>query len=465
MLQRFPFCSWLAGWTAVSAGAALLFAPLVQANPPSDETLALVGERLIDGNGGPAIEKGVLVLQAGRIVAAGSVDSVKLPSDGRRVDLSGKTIIPGLISAHSHLGLVQGDSAANPANYTRENVARQLAQYERYGITAVMSLGVNRDILYTWRDEQRAGHLPGADIFTADRGLGVPGGAPPFPVPPDQMYRPKTPDEARADVREMAARNPDILKLWLDDIFGTMPKMEPAIYTAAIAEAHAAIDEAHQHGLRMAAHIFYLDDAKALLKAGVDVIGHSVRDQPVDEEFIKLMTARPIPYIATLSLDESQYIYADHPAWMDEPFFTKAVDPALLAIWRSPAYAAKVRDNPNTPKEHAALATAMQNLMTLHDAGVFISFGTDSGAMPTRIAGFDEHRELQLMVQAGMSPMEAIVAATKSAAATIGDAANRGTLEPGKRADFLVLGANPLDDIKNTEKIVAVWHGGVEVPR
>jgi imidazolonepropionase-like amidohydrolase len=214
----------------------------------------------------------------------------------------------------------------------------------------------------------------------------------------------------------------------------------------------------------MAGHIFYLDDAKALLKAGLDVIGHSVRDRGVDEEFIALMTARKIPYIPTLTLDESQFIYAQQPPWMNEPFFTQAVDPALLAIWRSPAYAAKVRDNPNTPKERAALKTALLNLVTLHDAGVLISFGTDSGAMPTRIAGFDEHRELQLMVQAGLSPMQAIVAATKVAAETIGDGANRGTLEAGKRADFLVLTANPLDDIRNTEKLEAVFHGGVSKP-
>jgi imidazolonepropionase-like amidohydrolase len=443
---------------------ALLGAPIAEAAAPPSDTTVLTGARIIDGNGGAPIEKGVLVLRGGRILAVGAAGAFKVPRPAVTFDLSGRTIMPGLISAHSHLGLIQGVSAANPANYTRENVAHQLAQYERYGVTAVMSLGVNRDILYIWRDQQRAGQLPGADIFTADRGLGVPGGAPPFPVPGDQMYRPKNPDEARADVREMAARHPDLLKLWLDDIFGTLPKMQPAIYTAAIAEAHASIDEAHQQGLRMAAHIFYLNDAKALLKANVDVIAHSVRDQPVDAEFIALMTARKIPYIATLSLDESQFIYAEHPAWMDERFFMDAVDPALLATWRSPAYAAKVRDNPNTPKERAALAVAMQNLLTLHDAGVLISFGTDSGALPTRIAGFEEHRELQLMVQAGLSPLQAITAATKVAAETIGDGTNRGTLEAGKRADFLVLKANPTENVKNTEQIEAVWHGGVEVP-
>jgi imidazolonepropionase-like amidohydrolase len=304
--------------------------------------------------------------------------------------------------------------------------------------------------------------MGGADIFTADRGLGVAGGAPPFPLP-TQVYRPATPDEARAAVREMAARHPDMLKLWLDDLFGQAPKMEPEIYQAALAEAHAAIDEAHRSGFRMAAHVFYLGDAKALLAAGIDVIAHSVRDLPVDEEFISAMKARHVPYIATLSLDESQFIYAEHPAWMDTPFFVAAAASELLAKWRAPEYALKMRANPATAKNKAAFAMALRNLKALREAGVTLGFGTDSGAFPTRLAGFGEHRELQLLVEAGLTPLEAIVCATRNAAETIGDADRRGTLIAGKRADFVVLQANPLDDIQNTTKIEAVWHGGRKV--
>jgi imidazolonepropionase-like amidohydrolase len=425
--------------------------------------IALSGARIIDGSGRPPIENGVLVVEGDRLVAVGAVGEIPVPKDAEVVDLHGRTVIPGLISAHSHLGLVNGASTAAPKNYTLENVSRQLVQYESYGVTAVMSLGCNSDALYGWRDEQRKGRLGGADIFTADRGLGVTGGAPPFPLP-TQVYRPANPDEARADVREMAARHPDLLKLWLDDLFGKAPKMEPEIYQTAVAEAHAAIDEAHRSGYRMAAHVFYLGDAKALLAAGIDVIAHSVRDLPVDEEFITAMKARHVPYIATLALDESQFIYADHPAWMDSPFFIAAVAPELLATWRSPEYAQKMRANPATPKNKAAFAMALQNLRALHAAGVTLSFGTDSGAMPTRLAGFGEHRELQLLVGAGLTPLEAIVCATRNAAETIGDADRRGTLVVGKRADFIVLAANPLDDIHNTTKIEAVWHGGRKIP-
>ncbi len=422
--------------------------------------IAFTGATVVDGSGGAPMENATLVIDGQRIVAVGRGEGMSIPVGARVIDLRGKTIIPGLISAHSHLGLVNGASTASAENYTRENVARQLAQYERYGVTAVMSLGVNRDVLYQWRDEQRLGQLGGADIFTADRGLGVAGGAPPFPLPGDQVYRPANAAEARAAVREMAARRPDLIKLWLDDVFGTLPKMQPEIYQAAIAEAHAAVAEAHEHGLRVAAHVFYLADARALLDAGVDILAHSVRDLPVDDAFATGMKAKHVAYIPTLALDESQFIYAEHPAWMDESFFTGAVDPALLATWLSPAYVEKIRGGAATPKNRAAFAMAMKNVKTLHDAGVFIALGTDSGAMPTRVAGFAEHRELQLMVAAGLSPMDALVAATAGSARVIGQESWRGTLAPGKRADFLVLDANPLDDIRNTMRLSAVWHDG-----
>lgn len=379
-----------------------------------------------------------------------------VPAEAKRIDLTGKTIMPGLISVHSHLGLVMGESVAPEENFTRENVAAQLAQFERYGVTAVLSLGNNQDTLYTWREEQRRGRLAGADIFTADRGIGVPSSGPPLEKA-NPIYRPKTPDEARQAVRESAARHPDLLKIWVDDFFGSVAKMAPDIY-------RSVIDEAHRHQLRVASHLFYLSDAKALVANGIDVIAHSVRDQMVDAEFIQTLKEKGVPNLSTLSLDESQYIYAEHPAWMEEPFFTRAVEPAVLAKWLSPAYAAKIRHDPNTPRHKAAAAIGQQNTKLLFDGGAFLAMGTDSGAVPTRVIGFAEHRELQLLVQAGLEPMDAIVIATRNSARALGDEKNRGTLEAGKRADFLVLSGNPLDQIKNTETIEAVWHGGQPVP-
>jgi imidazolonepropionase-like amidohydrolase len=256
-------------------------------------------------------------------------------------------------------------------------------------------------------------------------------------------------------VRELAGHHADIVKIWIDDNFGKFAKMQPDVYGAVI-------DECHKHGLRVAAHVFYLADAKALVAAGVDVLAHSVRDLPVDTELVNALKSRGVFYIPTLSVDESFFVFAEHPEVLGDEFFKHAVSPELVQMFQSQDYRDKVKANPSVPKEKAAFAVAQGNLKTLHDAGVHIAFGTDSGANPERIAGWGEHHELELMVRAGLSPMDAIVAATQTSAAVI-KASDRGTLEAGKRADFLVLAADPTADIRNTRQLVSVWHGGREI--
>jgi imidazolonepropionase-like amidohydrolase len=231
--------------------------------------------------------------------------------------------------------------------------------------------------------------------------------------------------------------------------------MPPDVYAAVI-------DECHKHGLRVAAHVFYLADAKALVADGVDVLAHSVRDLPVDTELIAALKKHRVSYIPTLDVDESFFLFAEQPDVLRDDLFRHAVSSELLEMFRSQAYRDKVAANPNVAKEKLAFATASHNLKTLQDAGVTIAFGTDSGANPERIPGWGEHHELELMVRAGLSPMQAIVAATAHSAAVV-KATDRGTLEPGKRADFLVLAGDPLADIRNTQKLVAIWHGGREV--
>ncbi|TMA77299.1 MAG: amidohydrolase family protein [Deltaproteobacteria bacterium] len=418
------------------------------------EVVVLQGATLIDGTGRPPLKNAVLVIDAGRISAVGPADKVKAPPGARALDLKGRTIIPGLINAHGHVGLVVGGQS-RADGYTRENVQTQLLQYERYGVTSVLTLGLNRDLVYDVRDEQRRGTVPGATLFTAGRGIGVPDGAPPVPSAPDQVYRPKTPEEAVANVEEAAARKPDYFKIWVDDVFGKFPKMDPAVFKAAI-------DAAHRHSIKVASHVFYLGDAKAVITSGVDALAHSVRDQPVDDELVAMMKKRGTFYVATLNVDASFSAFADDPALLDDPFLTAALPPDSVQQFRSPEYRAKVAADPNVPKARAALENGMRNLKTLHARGVHIAFGTDSGANPVRIQGWGEHRELELMVKAGLSPMDALVAATRGSATMLG-ISDRGTLEKGKRADLLVLAGNPLDDIRNTRKLVSVWHDGREI--
>ena len=431
----------------------LAWAPMALAAAPQPMT-ALTHVRVIDGTGRPPLEDATVVIEGNHILAVQPKGSA-VPAAAQVMDLHGDTVMPGIINAHGHLALI-ADGQNSATSYTAENVLAELRQYESYGVTAMLSLGLNRDLLYQIRQQQRQGKLDGATVFTADRGIGVPDAAPPLPAAPDQLYRPASAGEARAEVDDMAKRHPDIIKIWVDSLGGTKPEMPPEIY-------RAVIEEAHKHHLRVAAHIYYLADAKTLVNDGVDVLAHSVRDKPVDQELIDAMKRRGVWYIPTLTVDESFYIYADHPGFMQIDFFKDAISPELLTMLSSDAYSQKVDHDPKTPDHKAAFAMDQKNLKALYDAGVLVGFGTDSGAMPTRIPGFSEHRELEDMVNAGLSPMQAIVCATKSNAALLGIEATRGTLRPGKRADLIVLAANPLDDITNTRSIVTIFHDGRKV--
>jgi imidazolonepropionase-like amidohydrolase len=334
-------------------------------------------------------------------------------------------------------------------------VTAQLKQFERYGVTTIMSLGVNRDLVYELREGQHAGKLGGATIFTAGRGIGVPGGAPGLPAAPDQIYRPATVDEARKDVDELAARHADIVKIWVDKQHGTVPEMSPEMYKAVI-------DEAHKKGLRVAAHVYALSDAKQLVADGVDVLAHSVRDQVVDDAFVQSMKQHKVWYVPTFTVDESFFVYAEQPEFMRSEFFQQAAGPKLMAKFNAPGYAEKVNQDVQTAQHRKDFEIGQQNLKKLFDGGVNVGFGTDSGALPGRIPGFAEHRELELMVQAGLTPLQAITAATGENAKLL-HVADRGSIVVGKRADLLVLDADPLAEIRNTRKIFAVYHDGRSV--
>jgi len=428
----------------------LLIGPSTDANA---QTIALRGARLIDGSGGAPIDNATIVIRDGRIVAIGPSAGTPVPGGAEVVDYAGKTIIPGLISDHSHVGIFVGLKAA-PENYNRDSILRQLKQLEAYGVTTVMALGLNGPLFYELRPELHAGRLPGADLFGADQGIGVVSGQPSaavVPVGENQVSRPNTVEMARESIRQMAARKTDMVKIWLDSAGGLMPKLKPEVYSAVI-------DEAHKSGLRVAAHIYDLDDAKAIVRAGVDVIAHGVRDKPVDSEFIDMMTARSVWYIPTIVLDYTNYVFADQPSWMREPFFQRALHPAVRAQLDDADYRERTVALPATAKNRAAVTTNKQNLKAVHAAGVRVGFGSDSG-VGLRIPGVAEHLELALMVEGGLTPMQAITNATSNAAALL-KLDDRGVLASGKLADLVVLEGDPTADISNSRKIHAVWHRG-----
>ena len=429
--------------------------PISDAASRGSQAIVLSHVRLIDGTGRPPIENASITIQDGKIIAITWGANTKALPGQRVLDYSGKTIIPGLINAHGHLALVCG--LQNSATcYIRDNVIAELRQYERYGVTSMLSLGVNRDLIYQIRAQQRAGKLDGATVYSGDRGIGVPDGAPPLPHAPDQLYQPKTPAEARADVDAMASRHADMVKIWVDNLHGTKPSMDPAIY-------RAVIDQAHGDGLHVAAHVYYLADAKALVADGVDVLAHSVRDQTIDQELLTAMKQRGVFYIPTLTVDESFFAYAEHPEWKDDAFLQAGMSPELFSMLTGDAAREKVEQDPSLAIHKHDFANDQKNLKLAYEAGVKVGFGTDSGAIPPRIPGFAEHHELEMMVAAGLTPMQAIMCATKTNSELLGIEKTAGTLTVGKQADLIVLEGNPLDDIRNTRKIVAIWHGGREV--
>ena len=417
--------------------AALLSCLLIfsSAQVASAQVTAFVGGRLIDGTG-RVIENGTLIIDGGRIVAAGPA-ATAVPAGATRVDVKGKTLLPGLVNAHGHVAATTG-LRSDPASYTRDNLTRQLRTYAQYGVTTVFSLGDDQALGFELRNEQAIGPLDRARLFVA--GAVITGA---------------TAEEARAMASKVADMKPDLLKIRVDDNLGSTRKMpEPAW--------RAVIDEAHQRNLKVAVHIYSLADAKATLEGGADFIAHSVRDVPVDEGFIAMLKSREVCYSPTFTREISTFMYDATPTWVDDPFFVKGVTPDIIAQLKDSKRQAQIRNGAGWKagqQYKAGLEVAKRNLKTLVDRGVRIAFGTDTGP-PARFQGFFEHLELELMVEAGLTPMQALVSATGDAARCHQRAGQFGTLAPGAAADLLILGANPLDHIRNTRSIEQVWING-----
>jgi len=418
----------------------------------SQEWQVIKGVTLIDGAGKEPKQNVSLVIKDDVIHAVLSSNAT-IPKDAVVLDYSGKFVIPAMIAGHCHLGLLKGDNSS-PANYSYENILRQLEKYERFGISRVLCLGTDQQIIFPMRDSSQKGLLPGATIYTAGYGFTA-NNAPPTNLS-HSILQPLTVEEAIKDVDQLAILKPDFVKIWVDDFGGTVKKMQPEIY-------EAVIKEAHKKGLHVAAHLYYLEDAKRLVNAGVDVIAHSIRDKDVDDELINAMKQKNVYYIPTLSLDDYNFIYADEPDWINDSMFKASLEPGVWERLTSDKFKQQLQKDTTLAKKKSAFETAMRNLKKLSDAGIVIVLGTDSGAQPVRTQGFSEHLELQLMVEAGLTPMQVIMAATNNGAKMLHINNKAGTLQKGMKADFIVLNKNPLEDIKQTRNIATVWKDGKAV--
>ena len=419
------------------------------------ETKVLENFTLIDGTGKRPVAGAALLIVDGRIQYAGPKSGLKAPANAERIDLTGKFVMPGIINLHGHLGNTIG-LVQDPNNYTLDNLNAQLKTYATYGVTTVVSMGSDQPRVFDVRAQQRSGRPSTTRIFTAWRGFTGKGG---YPISAPGMKGVPFEVETTADVdkavKELADKKVDIVKIWVDDHLGKEPKISMEL-------CRAIIENARKHGLKVGAHIFYLDDAKKLVDAGLYGLAHSVRDKPVDDELIKLMKRKGAwQQAATFTREMSTFIYAKPHPMLDDSFFTRSISPATLKTLRSADYQKRMAADHDLPLYQAFTETAKKNLKKLVDAGVKFGFGTDTGP-PARFSGYFEHWELELMVEAGLTPMQVIQSFSRNSAEFLG-AKDLGTLEKGHWADLVVLSKNPLDNIRNSRTIEMVMIAGNKV--
>lgn len=405
----------------------------------SDSPEVFTGATIIDGEGGDPIRNGIIVVRNGRFEFVGAMAATAVPAGAVMHDLQGKYIVPGIINGHGHVGETKGIEGGH---YSKDNVLDNLRTYARYGVTTVVSLGGDGPEAEAVRDvnDPQEGDTTGsihARLFIA--GAVIAG---------------TTPDGAAAIADSNAHMGVDIMKIRVDDNLGTSPKMPEEIYRAVIRRSH-------ELGFKLAAHLYYLDDARRLVDAGADVIAHSVRDQLIPDDFVQLLKTRRIPYCPTLTRELSTFVYGDTPPFFTDPFFAREYDSATVAPLKDVARQQQVQQSKAAKTYKAQLPVAMKNLKALSEAGVPIIFGTDSG-VPTRFMGYFEHLEMSMMNEAGLTPMQIIVSASKTAAEQLG-LQGLGVIKTGNRADFIVLDADPLVDITHMRSLQDVYIGGNEV--
>ena len=444
-LSRVAACSVVIG--------ALVSITATSQQPAPSAAVLYEGSRLIIGDGSAPVESGAFLVQNGRITALGAKGAVRAPSGTTRVDLTGKTVMPAMVNAHVHFGyekFTKAEGESLPENFTPDNLLDHLQREAFYGIGTANDGGSAPVALsLQFQQDQAARKFPAAAQYWFNAGIVPPNGGPDSILikgtrPLHANYEVIRAPEARAAVQDVAAKNIPRIKIWLGDRNGSYPAMPHEVYDAVI-------DEAHKHGIKVHAHATTLRDQKDALRAGADVLVHMVQNVRVDDELMAVIKEKK-PYWATVIALGDRSDVCDH-----DPFFEQSLSAATIADIQANG----CRVNPNAATRDEMLT---HNFMKMIEAGAQLVLGADTGIRPGNAFGSGDHHEIANWVKLGLTPAQAIVAATSRPAEALG-LKDVGTLAAGKMADFVVLNANPLEDIRNTRQISDVYLRGARLDR
>ncbi len=442
--------------TLIAVAAAYSVEPVKTQSRPSTSVVLYEGARLISGDGSQPIASSAMLVENGMITRVGAKGSVTAPAGASRVDLTGKTVMPTLINGHGHPGFQRG-LTYSADNLTRENIMDDLNRALYFGVAAVQSQGIEKgEVMYEIRADQEAGRLGGARLHIAGRGIGAPNAGPGGAAYAGIAYEVTTESQARQAVQELAAKKVNVVKIWVDDRNGRAPRLSPNLY-------RAVVDEGHKHGLPVNAHVFYHTDTVDLVNAGINAIVHLVRDKEMDDALVASIVQHNVYVMPNLSGEWGTY--AELPHWLKDgdPLMTLLQESASPPVIARMKKGYESRDPAAVERGRTGYAILQRSLAKLARANAKVTLGCDTG-LQDHLFGMSEQRELESMVKAGMTPMQVVVAATSRPAEYL-KLDKMGVLAAGKEADFLVLDANPLDDITNTQRISRIYMKGAEVDR
>ena len=425
-------------------------------------TVAYEGARLIIGDASPPIESGAFIVQNGHITAIGPRGSIHAPAGAARIDLTGKTVMPALNNIHLHIGY-EGFVSWGVENHTPENVLDHLEREAFYGAGTAMTMG-DQPLAFAIRfqQDQLAGKFPPAARFFFAAGMAPPGGGPDAlliqgTTPLHAVHEVSTPAEAVQAVREIAGLKVKQVKFWVDNrdnARGGMKKMPPEVYSAII-------QEAHQHGMIVHAHATNLQDQKGVVQAGVDVLVHTVMAEKVDDEFLAILKDKKPYWAPVMGLGDRSELCDGLNPFIEQVLPDSVVEDIKAGRTWLPS-------SPCAAPANAQFARREENLKYNFPkylaAGARIVLSTDAGVSAKYAYGFAEHHEMRMYANLGMAPAQIIVAATSRPTEVL-RIQDTGMLAKGKRADFLVLNANPLDNIRNAREIDAVYLYGAKLDR